>query len=334
MIARLKYFSILDLVPICEGSSPSEALHRSIELAQQAERWGFHRYWLAEHHNMPGIGSAATSVVISAIAGATSTMRVGSGGVMLPNHAPLVIAEQFGTLEALFPGRIDLGLGRAPGTDMMTARALRRDLATTSDRFPHDVLELQALLDEGFPEHGIQAVPGSRAHVPIWLLGSSLFSAQLAGELGLPFSFASHFAPDLLFEGLDIYRRTFRPSDALQQPYAMPAIMVVVADSDAEARHLLTSSQQATANLLRGTPGRLPPPIDTAEIERRLSPDALAAVAHRQRYAAVGSPATVRERIGRFVERTQADELMITAMIFDQAARLRSFELAAEVLRK
>ena len=282
---------------------------------------------------MPGIGSAATSVVISAIAGATSTMRVGSGGVMLPNHAPLVIAEQFGTLEALFPGRIDLGLGRAPGTDMMTARALRRDLATTSDRFPHDVLELQALLDEGFPEHGIRAVPGSRSQVPIWLLGSSLFSAQLAGELGLPFSFASHFAPDLLFEGLDIYRRTFRPSETLQQPYAMPAILAIVADSDAEARFLLTSSQQATANVLRGTPGRLPAPIDVAEIQRRLSPDELAAVAHRQRYAAVGSPATVRDRIAHFVERTQADELMITAMIFDQSARLRSFELAADVLR-
>ncbi len=329
----MKHFSVLDLVPICEGSSASDALRNSIELAQHAERWGYHRYWLAEHHNMPGIGSAATSVVISAIAGATSAMRVGSGGVMLPNHAPLVIAEQFGTLEALFPGRIDLGLGRAPGTDMMTARALRRDLVTTSDRFPHDVLELQALLDEGFPEHGIQAVPGTHSHVPIWLLGSSLFSAQLAGELGMPFSFASHFAPDLLFEALDVYRRTFRPSQRLQAPYAMPAILVVVAESDAHARHLLTSSQLATANLLRGTPGRLPPPIDAADLERRLSEDELAAVAHRQRYAAVGSPATVRERIVRFVERTRADELMITAMIFDQGARLRSFELAARVLK-
>lgn len=320
-------------MPICEGGSVTEALKNSVELAQLAERCGYHRYWVAEHHNMPGIGSAATSVVIAAVAGATQTMRVGSGGVMLPNHAPLVIAEQFGTLEALFPGRIDLGLGRAPGTDMRTARALRRDLDTTSDRFPEDVLELQTLLDDGFPQYGVQAVPGGDSRVPIWLLGSSLFSAQLAAALGLPFSFASHFAPDLLMEALAIYRETFKPSKMLKQPYAMPAIMAIVADDDAEARRLLTSSQQATANLLRGAPKRLPPPVDPKEIDTLLTPDELAAVAHRQMYAAVGSPATVRERVEKFTERTKADELMITAMIYQQSARLRSFELAAEVLK-
>jgi len=328
----MKYFSILDLVPIRRGGTPGEALVRTIELARHAEAWGYHRYWLAEHHNMPGIGSAATAVVIAAVAGATTTMRIGSGGVMLPNHAPLVIAEQFGTLEALYPGRIDLGLGRAPGTDMVTSRALRRDLATTSDRFPHDVLELQRFLDEGFPQHGIQAVPGSGANTPIWLLGSSLFSAQLAAELGLPFGFASHFAPDLLFEALQIYRDTFQPSKQLPQPYAMPAIMVIVADTDEEARRLLTSSQQATANLVRGRPDRLPEPVDVARIEELLSPEERAAVAHRQMYAAVGSPVTVRERLAAFLKRTQAEELMITAMIYDQESRLRSFELAADVL--
>jgi luciferase family oxidoreductase group 1 len=281
---------------------------------------------------MPGIGSAATSVVIGAVAGATKTMRIGSGGVMLPNHAPLVIAEQFGTLEALYPGRIDLGLGRAPGTDMITSRALRRDLSTTSDRFPSDVLELQRFLDEGFPQHGIQAVPGTGSKTPIWLLGSSLFSAQLAAELGMPFGFASHFAPDLLFEAFQIYRDTFRPSDELAQPYAMATIPAIVADTDEEARRLLTSSQQATANLVRGRPGQLPPPVDVSEIERLLSPEERAAVAHRQMYAAVGSPATVRERIASIIKRTQADELMITAMIYEQDARLRSFELAANVL--
>lgn len=280
---------------------------------------------------MPGIGSAATSVVISAIAGATQKMRVGSGGVMLPNHAPLVIAEQFGTLEALYPGRIDLGLGRAPGTDMMTARALRRDLETTSERFPNDVLELQALLDQGFPEYGVRAVPGSGSHLPLWLLGSSLFSAQLAAELGLPFSFASHFAPDLLLEALEVYRQRFKPSKQLERPYAMPAILVIVADTDLEARRLLTSSQQAVANLFRGKPDRLPKPVE-GDIERILSPEALAHIAHRQMYAAVGSPQTVRDRIARFIERTQADEVMITAMIYEQSAALRSFELAAGVL--
>jgi luciferase family oxidoreductase group 1 len=328
----MKYFSILDLVPIRQGGTPGEALTRTIELAKHAERWGYHRYWLAEHHNMPGIGSAATSVVIGAVAGATKTMRIGSGGVMLPNHAPLVIAEQFGTLEALYPGRIDLGLGRAPGTDTITSRALRRDLATTSDRFPSDVLELQRFLDEGFPQQGIQAVPGTGSNTPIWLLGSSLFSAQLAAELGMPFGFASHFAPDLLLNAFQIYRETFRPSEQLAQPYAMATIPVIVADTDEEARRLLTSSQQATANLVRGRPAQLPPPVDVSEIERLLTPEERAAVAHRQMYAAVGSPATVRERIANVVKRTQADELMITAMIYDQDARLRSFELAANVL--
>jgi luciferase family oxidoreductase group 1 len=328
----MKYFSILDLVPIREDGTPAEALSRTIDLAGHAERWGYHRYWLAEHHNMPGIGSAATSVVISAVAGATSTMRIGSGGIMLPNHSPLVIAEQFGTLDALYPGRIDLGLGRAPGTDMLTARALRRDLATTSERFPSDVLELQALLRDGFPQHGIHAVPGGGSDIPIWLLGSSLFSAHLAAELGLPFGFASHFAPDLLFEALEIYRNEFLPSEQLQAPHAMPTITVIVAETDSEARRLLTSAQQATANLFRGAPQRLPAPIDVSEIPNVIPADALAHVAHRQLYAAVGSPGTVREKIEGFLKRTQADELMITAMIYDQAARLRSFELAAQIL--
>jgi luciferase family oxidoreductase group 1 len=328
----MRCFSILDLVPIREGGNPSEAFRESIQLAQHAERWGYCRYWLAEHHNMPGIGSAATAVAIGAVAAATSTIRVGSGGVMLPNHSPLVIAEQFGTLEALFPGRIDLGLGRAPGTDMVTARALRRDLASTSDRFPHDVLELQALLDSGFPQYGIQAVPGTGANTPIWLLGSSLFSAQLAAELGLPFGFASHFAPDMLLDALAVYRELFKPSEQLSQPYAMPGVMTVVADTDEEAHKLLTSSQQSVANLHRGTPSRLPPPVDPSEIPTLLSPQELAHIAHRQRYAAVGSPATVRERLREFIQQTQADEVMITAMIFDLRARLRSFELAAEIL--
>jgi len=322
-------FSILDLVPVHEGGTPTDALQRSLEAIRLAEKLGYRRYWVAEHHNMPGIASAATSVVIAHLAAGTHTIRVGSGGVMLPNHAPLVIAEQFGTLAALFPGRIDLGLGRAPGTDQMTARALRRGRADSADTFPQDVVELQRYFMEVQPGQAVQAVPGAGQHVPIWLLGSSLFSAQLAARLGLPFAFASHFAPDLLFEALDLYRDNFRPSPALDRPYAMAAIGVYAADSDREARRLFTSQQQAFLNLRRGVPGLLPPPVD--DIDLLWSPVESAMINQAFREAVVGSPQTVQEGITDFVRRTRVDELMITSAIYDQAARLRSLELVAQL---
>jgi luciferase family oxidoreductase group 1 len=290
---------------------------------------GYHRYWLAEHHNMPGIASAATAVVIGYVAGGTSTIRVGAGGVMLPNHPPLVIAEQFGTLESMYPGRIDLGLGRAPGTDLLTARALRRAPIGNADSFPQDVLELQAYFHPARPGQAIRAVPGAGLHVPIWLLGSSLFSAQLAAKLGLPFAFASHFAPDHLMAALDVYRMQFQPSKVLDRPYAMPTINVVAADTDAEAQHLVTSLQQQFVNLRRGQPGPLPPPVDN--LEERWSAAEQAGVDHALRYAIVGSPATVRRGLEAFLAQTDADELMVAAHIFDHAARLHSFELLAEV---
>jgi luciferase family oxidoreductase group 1 len=319
--------SLLDLAPIVLGGSPAQALQRSLDLAQHAERWGYRRYWLAEHHNMPGIASAATAVVIAHIAAGTSTIRVGSGGVMLPNHAPLVIAEQFGTLEALFPGRIDLGLGRAPGTDPLTARALRRGAADTSGVFPQDVMELQAYFRPAAAGQAVQAVPGAGLRVPIWLLGSSLFSAQLAAALGLPFAFASHFAPDLLGEALRLYRTNFRPSEALRQPYAIAAVAVFAADTDAGAAHLFTSLQQSFVNLRRGTPGPLPPPVDSMDTIWTESEKSGVDQAFRE--AIVGSPSTVRQGIAAFVARTGVDELMVTAAIFEHAARLRSFEIAA-----
>jgi luciferase family oxidoreductase group 1 len=324
--------SILDLAPIPLGSDASQALRNTLDLAQHAERWGYRRYWLAEHHNMPGIASAATSVVIAHVAGGTKTIRVGSGGVMLPNHAPLVIAEQFGTLEALFPGRIDLGLGRAPGTDMMTARALRRDLAESADNFPRDVVELQAYFEPVQPGQRIRAVPGAGLKVPIWLLGSSLFSAQLAAMLGLPFAFASHFAPDYLMQAAALYRAEFRPSDQLDKPYFMMGVGAFVAGTDAEARHLFTSVQQSFVNLRLGKPARLPPPVEmsdelAADLERTGASRALA-------YAAVGAPATVKRKLQEFIAALQPDEIMATAMIYDHAARLRSFELLAEVGRE
>jgi luciferase family oxidoreductase group 1 len=323
--------SILDLAPIVLGSTPSQALQRSLDLAQHAERWGYRRYWLAEHHNMPGIASAATAVVIAHIAAGTSTIRVGSGGVMLPNHAPLVIAEQFGTLEALFPGRIDLGLGRAPGTDPLTARALRRGGADTSDAFPQDVMELQSYFRPVVAGQAVQAVPGAGLRVPIWLLGSSLFSAQLAAALGLPFAFASHFAPDLLGEALGLYRSLFRPSESLKRPYAMAAVAVFAADSDAVAARLFTSLQQSFVNLRRGTPGPLPPPVDS--MGDRWTPIEKAGVDQAFREAIVGSPAVVAKGMEAFVQRTGVDELMVTAAIFDHEARLRSFEIAAGAAR-
>jgi luciferase family oxidoreductase group 1 len=317
-------FSILDLAPIPFGSNASDSLRRALDLARHAERWGYRRYWLAEHHNMPGIASAATAVVIGHVAAGTSTIRVGSGGIMLPNHAPLVIAEQFGTLESLFPGRIDLGLGRAPGTDQVTSRALRRG---NSDTFPQDVMELQAYFRPAVSGQAVRAVPGAGLSVPIWLLGSSLFSAQLAAALGLPFAFASHFAPDLLDEALDQYRSQFRPSESLKKPYTMAAVAVFAAESVPMAERLFTSLQQSFVTLRRGMPGLLPPPVDSME-GVWTEAEALG-VQHAFREAIVGSPETVKDGIGAFVRRTGIDELMVTASIHDHAARLRSFEIVA-----
>jgi len=321
-------FSVLDLSPIISGGDAGLAFRNSLDLAQHAERWGYKRYWLAEHHNMPGIASAATAVVIGHVAAGTRTIRVGSGGIMLPNHAPLMIAEQFGTLESLHPGRIDLGLGRAPGTDMRTAQALRRYLAG-ADRFPQDVIELQAYFQPAAPGQAVRAVPGAGLDIPIWILGSSLFGAQLAAALGLPFAFASHFAPDHLLDALDIYRREFKPSEKLAQPYAMAGIAVVAADTDAEAQRLFTSLQQQFINLRRGTPGPLQPPVDT--MEGRWSPAEKATVFHAMRRAQVGSPETVRRGIEAFIAETGVDEIMMAGQIFDHQARLRSFEIVAQV---
>jgi luciferase family oxidoreductase group 1 len=322
--------SILDLAPIVQGGTAAEALNRALDLAQHAERWGYRRYWLAEHHNMPGIASAATAVAIAHVAAGTSTIRVGSGGVMLPNHAPLVIAEQFGTLESLFPGRIDLGLGRAPGTDPLTARALRRGHANSADTFPQDVMELQAYFRPAKPGQGVQAVPGAGLSVPIWLLGSSLFSAQLAAALGLPFAFASHFAPDLLHDALEVYRSEFRASPTLKRPYAIAAAAVFAAQTDALAARLFTSLQQSFVNLRRGTPGPLPPPVDSMEgLWTRTEREG---VDHAFSEAIVGSQSTVKRGIEAFVKRTGIDEMMATAAIFDSSARLRSFELVAEAV--
>ena len=321
--------SVLDLSPIVQGGSAAQAFRNSLDLARHAEQWGYHRFWLAEHHNMPGIASAATAVVIGHIAAGTSTIRVGAGGVMLPNHAPLVIAEQFGTLESLHPGRIDLGLGRAPGTDQVTARALRRDPVAAAENFPHDVMELQAYFAPVQEGQLIRAVPGAGLKVPIWLLGSSLFSAQLAAALGLPFAFASHFAPDYLMAALDAYRSEFRPSAALTHPYAMVGVGVFAADTDGEARRLVTSAQQQFVNLRRGMPGPLQPPVES--MEGRWTPMEQAGVEHALAYALVGSPDTVRKRMDALIEATRADELMLTAQIYDHQARLRTFEIVANI---
>jgi len=322
-------FSVLDLSPINEGSDAGQAFRNTLDLARHAERWGYRRFWLAEHHNMPGIASAATAVVIGYVAGGTKAIRVGSGGVMLPNHAPLMIAEQFGTLESLYPGRIDLGLGRAPGTDQRTARALRRDSGSSGNTFPQDVLELQAYLAAVRPGQAVQAVPGAGLEVPLWILGSSLFGAQLAAALGLPYAFASHFAPDALMQALEVYRATFKPSQQLAQPYAMACINVFAAATDGEARRLFTSLQQQFINLRRGNPGRLRPPID--DIRSYCSLDEKAMVDHALMYSMVGTPDAVHQRIEAFVQKTEIDELMITGQIYDHAARLRSFEIAAQL---
>lgn len=319
-------YSVLDLAPIRQGDTPADAFANTLDLARHTERLGYHRFWLAEHHGMPGIASAATAVVIAHVAGGTSTIRVGSGGIMLPNHAPLVIAEQFGTLAALFPGRIDLGLGRAPGTDPVTARALRRNLAVSAESFPQDVVELQQLLGPAQRTMPIQAVPGTGSNVPIWLLGSSLFSAQLAAALGLPFAFASHFAPAALIQALELYRDGFRSSDQLDQPYAMVGLNVFAAGTDAEARRLFTSLQQQFVNLRRGTPSQLQPPIEQPD----WLPHEVAGMEEMLANAVVGSPERVRQGIAAFLAQTGADELMVTAQIYDHAARLRSFEIVAE----
>ena len=319
-------FSVLDLSPITQGSSAADALRNTRDLAQQAERLGYRRYWLAEHHNMTGIASAATAVVIGHVAAATSTLRVGSGGVMLPNHSPLVIAEQFGTLASLFPGRIDLGLGRAPGTDQATARALRRDLQNSAESFPEDVLELQRLFGPEEPGQRIRAVPGTGLQVPLWLLGSSLYSAQLAAALGLPFAFASHFAPDQLFTALELYRSRFQASAQLAKPYAVVGVNVFAAATDAEAQRLFTSLQQQFINLRRGTPGPLQAPVEQLEMH----PGERAGVEQALGFSVIGSPATVEAGLAEVIERTRADELMVTAQIYDHAARVRSFEIVAE----
>jgi luciferase family oxidoreductase group 1 len=319
--------SVLDLAFVPTGSSPAGALRNTLDLAQHVERWGYTRYWLAEHHNMIGIASAATSIVIAHVAGGTKTIRVGAGGIMLPNHSPLVIAEQFGTLESLFPGRIDLGLGRAPGTDQRTLRALRRN-PMDAESFPQDVLELQAYFGELQPGQVVQAVPGTGLKVPLWILGSSLFGAQLAAALGLPYAFASHFAPADLTPALAIYRENFRPSAQLDKPYAMVGANVIVADSDAEAKRLFTSPQQAFTNLFRGTRGQLLPPID--DIERYWAPHEKAQAQRMLECSFVGSSDTVRSGLSRFVADTGADEVIVAAAIYDHAARLRSYELLAE----
>jgi luciferase family oxidoreductase group 1 len=320
--------SILDLSPIVQGETASQALNNSLDLARHAEAWGYRRFWLAEHHNMPGIASAATAVAIGHVAAGTKTIRVGSGGVMLPNHAPLVIAEQFGTLAALFPGRIDLGLGRAPGTDPITARALRRGQGDSADTFPQDVVELQGYFRPVQPGQPVQAVPGAGLEVPIWLLGSSLFSAQLAAALGLPFAFASHFAPDLLGEALELYRSRFRPSASLKRPYSMAAIVICAADNVADATRLFTSLQQSFVNLRRGAPAPLPAPVET--MEGRWSAMEEANVARAFSDAIIGSAKDVKKGIESFVRRTAVDELMVTGSIYDHAARLHSFEIVAQ----
>jgi luciferase family oxidoreductase group 1 len=320
--------SILDLAFVPEGGTPADALRRTLELAQHAEQWGYRRIWLAEHHNMVGVASAATSIVIGYVAGGTRTIRVGAGGIMLPNHSPLVIAEQFGTLESLYPNRIDLGLGRAPGTDYPTVRALRRDLRS-ADTFPDDVLELQRLLGPLQPSQVVQAVPGTGLNVPIWILGSSLYGAQLAAGLGLPYAFASHFAPDELDAALQLYRAQFRPSKQLAAPYAMVGVNAVVAATDAEARRLFTTMQQGFTNLLRGSRGLLQPPLD--DIASFWTPGEAAHVTRMLSCSFVGSPTTVHEQMTKLLARTRADELIVAAGIFDQAARLKSYELLAEL---
>ena len=323
-------FSVLDLSPVPEGATAADALRNTLDLARHAERWGYRRFWLAEHHNMPGIASAATAVVIGQVAAATATIRVGAGGIMLPNHAPLMVAEAFGTLATLFPDRIDLGLGRAPGTDMATARALRRNLAGGADSFPQDVVELLGYFAGDEPGRTVRAIPGVGTQVPVWILGSSLYGAQLAAHLGLPYAFASHFAPGDLDAAVALYRASFRPSAQQARPHLMLAFNVFAGESDAEGRYLRSSMQQAFVNLRTGRPGPLPRPVD--DIGAVVGPEMLAMVDRALACSATGSPGTVEREIGAFIARYQPDELILTGQIHDHAARLRSFEIASEVL--
>lgn len=323
-------FSILDLAHITVGGSPAESFQRSLDLAQHGEKWGYHRFWLAEHHNMPGIASSATSVVIGYVAGGTNTIRVGSGGIMLPNHSPLVIAEQFGTLEAMYPGRIDLGLGRAPGSDQQTAMALRRDPRNNGQDFPNQLAELTMYLDPTSAHNRVRAIPGEGATIPIWLLGSSGFSATLAAELGLPFSFASHFSPDYMLPAISRYRSYFKPSKVLEKPHVMVAVNVYAADTVEEAKKIATSHQQQSLQLIRNTPGRLAPPVETmdgmwSEYEKE-------AVMQKLKHTIIGSHDEVKRGLEAFVKKTEADEIIIVTSAYDHKARLRSFEIVAEVV--
>ncbi len=325
-------FSILDLAPVTLGSTPRDSLQRSRDLIQHAETWGYKRHWVAEHHNMRGIASSATSVVIGFLAEATQTIRVGAGGIMLPNHAPLVIAEQFGTLASLYPDRIDLGLGRAPGTDQLTMQALRRNLQSNIDDFPRDVVELQNFLKEAQPNQSVTAVPGMGTHVPLWILGSSLFGAQLAAMLGLPFAFASHFAPAYMQAAIDLYREHFQPSEQLQAPYTMLGFNLCAADSPAEANYLRSSSLQSFINLRRGQPGPLPPPIE--DFDSQMSVPEQQMLSEISHCSAIGDAAMVEQQIQQFIDRTEADELMIVSSMFDHHKRLHSYEIGAEIMRR
>ncbi|WP_159884624.1 LLM class flavin-dependent oxidoreductase [Paenibacillus puerhi] len=330
--------SILDLAPIVSGGTAADSFRNTLDLARHAEEWGYNRYWLAEHHNMPGVASSATSLLIGYVAGGTRTIRVGSGGIMLPNHAPLVIAEQFGTLESMYPGRIDLGLGRAPGSDQLTARALRRGTGSDGHDFPEQLSELRAYLnpeldpDSDARPMGVRAVPGEGLNIPIWLLGSSGFSARLAGQLGLPFSFASHFAPEYLLPALELYRSSFRPSEAWEKPYAMVGINIIVADTDEEARRLATSHEQQFLNIIRGRTGPLPAPVDS--MDALWTPQEKMIVRGKLSYSLAGRPDTIREKLPAIIKQTGADELIVTAPVYDHQARLRSYELLAEVAKK
>lgn len=329
-LLRNMAYSVLDLSPIIQGGTAADSLRNTLDLAQHAEKWGFNRYWLAEHHNMPGIASSATSVVIGHVAAGTSTIRVGSGGIMLPNHAPLVIAEQFGTLESLFPGRIDLGLGRAPGTDQVTAQALRRDRRSDGHDFPEQLEELRSYFDPSIKKF-VRAIPGEGLNLPIWLLGSSGYSAQLAGQLGLPFSFASHFSPENTIPALDLYRRSFRPSEVLSEPYSMVGVNVIAADTDEKAKFLSTSMQQQFLNLIRNNPGPIMAPVDnindiSSEYERALLEQRLSS-------SIVGSKETVKGKLQAFLTETQADEMIINAQIFDHNERLNSYQIVSEIMK-
>jgi luciferase family oxidoreductase group 1 len=324
-------FSILDLSPIREGSTAADSFRNTLDIAQHAEQWDYQRYWMAEHHGMPGIASAATSILIAHVAAGTSTIRVGAGGIMLPNHSPLIIAEQFGTLESLYPGRIDLGLGRAPGSDQTTARALRRNLSSDADEFPRDVLELMDYMSDE-PRQTVLAVPGKGLNVPIWILGSSLFGAQLAAAFGLPYAFASHFAPQQMMQAIQLYRSTFKPSERLAKPYVMLGFNVFAADTDEEAHFLATSWQQSFVNLRSGRPSRLPPPVKG--YLDQLGPQGRELLQHVLSCSAIGAPATVDAQLRSFIDRTGADELMITSNMFDHKARLRSYEITAQLQKQ